>query len=407
MSEMTSRERVLTALRHEEPDRVPVDFGGMRSTGIALQAYVRLKEFLGYKKSRPRLYDLMQWLAEPEEPMLQRLGGDVVQLHRYQPTFGIAIDEWRQWKTPDGIPCLVPAEFRPARNKQGEWEVRENGRVIAKMPADGHWFDQVYFPLAEANTFSDIDRFEIPKVTDAEVNYLRREAKRLHDETNFAILGAFGANLLEGGHFDWGYQKFMTVLSENCALAEYYLDRLTESHIECLRRYLPAVKNYIQVIQVGDDLGMQTGPQISPQMYREIFKPRHSRIYHFIKQNSDLFVFLHTCGSVYALIPDLIEAGVDIFNPVQIGAAGMEPARLKREFGRHLVFWGGGCDTQTTLLRGSVADVQQEVKKLIGIFAPGGGFVFTQVHNILREIPPEKIIVMYDAARQYGRYPIM
>ncbi|MGQ9630982.1 MAG: uroporphyrinogen decarboxylase family protein [bacterium] len=404
---MNSRERVLTSLQHREPDRVPIDFGAMRSTGIVAPAYARLRDHLGIRGGNVKVYDVFQWLAEPEWEVRKRFGGDVVQLHRLEPAFGIDIKEWKLWKSWDGPEYLVPKGFNPAIAPDGSAEIRDvEGRTIARRPKDGFWFDQVHFPLAEAKTKGDIDRFPWPKISDEEVEYLSEEARRLDEETDCAILGAFGGNILEGGHFDWGYERFMLLLAEDRDLAEYYLNRLSENHIENLKRYLPAVKDHIHIIQVGDDLGMQSGPQMSPKMYRELIKPHHKKIYEYIKENSDLYLFLHSCGGIYELIPDLIEIGVDIINPVQTSAAGMDPARLKREFGKDLTFWGGGVDTQTTVTRGSVKDIRREVEERIRIFAPGGGFVFTQVHNIQADIPPEKVVAIYDTALKKGKYPI-
>ena len=401
---LTPRERVLMALNHEEPDRIPIDFGAMRSTGISVSAYMKLREKLGITEGRPKLYDLMQWLAEPELPVLERLHGDVVQLHRYRPTYGLDIGEWREWTTPDGHEVLVPHGFDPVLMPDGSRVIMDGDRIIARMPKDGHWFDLEYHPLANAATYRDIDEYQFPTIGDDEIEFISREAKRLHDETDYAILASFGGNVFEQGQFDFGWQNFMTLLAGDPDLAMYYMDKLTDSVIEQLKKWLPAVRDYVQIVQVGDDLGMQTGPQISPKMYREMIKPFHTRIYQYIKENSDLFVFLHSCGSIYQLLPDIIEAGVDIINPVQYMAADMDPVRLKREFGKHLTFWGGGCDTQLVLTHGTIEEIQEETKRMISIFAPGGGFVFTTVHNILREIEPEKVLAVYDTAYEHGWY---
>ena len=401
---LTSRERVLLALNHEEADRIPIDFGAMRSTGISMTAYMKLREKLGVTEGRPKLYDLMQWLAEPELSVLERLHGDVIQLHRYSPTFGLDIGAWKEWTTPDGCDVLVPHGFDPVLMPDGSRVIMDGDTVIARMPKDGHWFDLEYNPLANATSYSDIDNYQFPTISDEEIEFLSREAKRLHDETDYAILASFGGNIFEAGQFDFGWANFMALLAGNPDLAMYYMDKLADSHIEQLKKWLPAVKDYVHIIQVGDDLGMQTGPQISPKMYREMIKPFHARIYQYIKENSDLFIFLHSCGSIYHLLPDIIDAGVDIINPVQYKAADMDPVRLKREFGKHLTFWGAGCDTQQVLTHGSIEEIKKETERMISIFAPGGGFVFTTVHNILREIEPEKVLAVYDTAYEHGWY---
>lgn len=401
---LTPRERVIQALNHQEADRIPIDFGAMRSTGISLTAYMKLREKLGISSGKVKLYDIMQWLAEPELPVLERLHGDVVQLHRYEPAFGLNIGQWKDWTTWEGSDVLVPRDFNPVDLPDGSKAVMAGDTIIARRPKDGFWFDVEYHPLANAKTYDDIDNHTWPTLSDEEAEFLEREAKRLYQETDYAILASFGGNIYEQGHFDFGFENFMTLLAGNPELATYYMDKLADSWIEQLRKWLPAVRDYVQIVQVGDDLGMQTGPQISPQMYRELIKPFHARIYQYIKENSDLHIFLHSCGSIYALLPDLIEIGVDIINPVQYKAADMDPVRLKREFGKHLTFWGGGCDTQHVLTRGTISQIKREVEEMVSIFAPGGGFVFTQVHNIQSDIAPEKVIALYDTAYQVGKY---
>ena len=176
-----------------------------------------------------------------------------------------------------------------------------------------------------------------------------------------------------------------------------FLDRLTEIHLEALEKFLAAVGPYVDIILFGDDLGMQTGPQVSPSMYREFFLPRHRLLWETAKKLADVKVMLHSCGSVAAYIPAFIEAGLDILQPVQTSARNMDAARLKREFGRELCLWGGGCDTQTVLPRLAPDQVAGDVRERMGILSPGGGYVFQQVHNIMANVPPQNIVAMFDA----------
>lgn len=401
---LTHRERVIMALNHQEADRVPIDFGAMRSTGISLGAYMRLREKLGITSGKVKLYDVWQWLAEPEMAVVEKLHADVVQLHRYEPSFGFNIGKWDEWTTPDGFDVLVPNGFNPTLLPDGRRVIMDGDTTIAWMPKDGHWFDLAHFPLANATTYEDIDDYPWPKVSDEEVEFLKKEAKRLYEETDYAILGSFGGSIYEQGQMDFGYEGFPILLASNRDLAMYYLDKVADNRIEQLKKWLPAVKDYVQVIQVADDLGMQTGPQISPKMYRELIKPYHARVCQYIKENSDLPIFLHSCGSIYAYIPDLIEIGVDIINPVQYRAKDMDPRRLKREFGKHLTFWGGGCDTQQVVTLGTIPEIVKETEEMVSIFAPGGGFIFTTVHNIQRDIEPEKVLAVYETAYRVGKY---
>lgn len=395
---MTPRERILCTLSHQEPDKMAVDFGGMRSTGITAVAYNQLRRYLGLEVKNTKLYDLMQQLAEPEMDILDKFGGDVIQLHRLSPCFGIPINRWKPGKLSDGSPCLVPRDFNPVRLEDGSLEVSDNKRVIARMPAGGYWYDQVYYPLAEAKSFADIDAHPFGLISAEEMAYLSKESKRLYEQTDYAILGEFGGNLFEAGHSDFGYQRFMELLLSERDLIEYYLDKLVASHLQNLKKYLTAVGDHIQVIQFGDDLGTQEALQISPKIYREIFKPRHAKLFRYVKDHSKAAVFFHSCGAIYDAIPDLIEIGVDILNPVQISSPNMQPEKLKKEFGEKLTFWGGGCDTQFILPHASISEIKRHVAENIKIFAKGGGYVFNQVHNIQQDIAPERIVALYQTA---------
>ena len=406
---MNSRERVLTALRHQEPDRVPIDLDGMRSTGIMAIAYNRLKAYLGLTGGETLVYDLMQQLAHPEPPVLERFGVDVLPLPT--PSWGLdpTNPAWKPWTLPDGSPALVPSGFNPLQDERGDWFILDDeGRATYRMPAGGLYFDQVYHPLAEATTIAEIEAFELPGVSDEELAWLRSEAQRLFETTDKAIMGHFGGNILEGAQGLRGWEQFMVDLVLEPALAQALTQKLADHYVAILPRYLDAVGDYIQIIQMGDDLGTQQGPQLSPAMYRKFIKPCHRQVYEFVKTYSQdtgkpsPHIFLHTCGSIYKLIPDLIEAGVDVLNPVQISAADMEPARLKREFGRDVSFWGGGADTQHVLPTATPEQVREHVRQLIEIFAPGGGYVFCQVHNIQANVPPENVVAMFDAALEFS-----
>jgi len=399
---MTSRERILTALNHREPDRVPIDFSGHRSSGIAAMAYPKLREFLGLPTKTVRVYDIVQQLAVVDEDVLDRFGVDTIELGR---GFALDDDSWSPWTLPDGAPCLVPS-WTPLERDDRRWIIRsKTGNVLAHMPEGVLYFEQTYFPFLDGD---DLQAVSValeesmwtavaspPGPIDSQA--LSEGAKRLREKTGRAIIGLFGGNLFEIGQFLYRNDRFMMMLAAEPQHAHDFLDKLVEIHLANLEEFLEAVGEYIDIILFGDDLGMQTGPIISPQMYREFFKPRHQLLWSRAKQLADVKVMLHCCGGVLELLPDLIEAGLDAINPVQISCSGMDAARLKADFGKDITFWGGGCDTRDILPTGTPLQVAENVREQVRILSPGGGFVFQQVHNILANIPPANIIAMFDA----------
>ena len=409
---MNSRERVVAALEHQEPDRVPIDFGGHRSSGIAAIAYARLRDALGLPRRPIRVYDPIQQLAIIDEDVLERFHVDTIELGR---GFAQEDEHWRDWTLPDGTPCQMPRWACPER-ENGAWVLRSaSGRVVARMPDGALYFEQTYWPFLEHD---ELDR--LPEAM-AETMWIALRtppgplvagqygdqvlvegAKKLRARTDRAILGLFGGNLLEIGQFLYRNDNFLMLLAADPQRAHEFLDRLVEIHLANLEKFLGLVGPYIDVILFGDDLGMQNGPQISPAMYREFFKPRHARMWRRAKELAPVKVKLHSCGSVRKLLPDLIDAGLDAINPVQISCAGMDAAGLKADFGRRMTFWGGGCDTHRVLTFGTPEEIRKHVRRQIETLRPGGGFVFQQVHNILANVPPENVMAMFDAAWEYG-----
>lgn len=404
---MTSRERVLAALNHREPDRVPIDCSGHRSSGIAAMLYPKLRQYLGLPARPVRVYDPIQQLAILDEDILERFGIDTIELGR---GFARRDEDWAEWVLPDGTPCEMPVWALPEREDR-RWVIRSaSGQVIAQMPDGAIYFEQTIYPFYEKDNLEDIPGALAESMWTAIASppgplvegprgdqLLSEGARELRAKTDRAILGLFGGNLLEMGQFFYRNDGFLILLAEDPDRAHAFLDRIVERHLKNLEHFLTLVGDSIDIIVFGDDLGMQSGPQISPAMYREFFKPRHAEMWNRAKQLADVRVMLHCCGGVRELLPDLIEAGLDAINPVQISCSGMDVEGLKRDFGREMVFWGGGCDTQRVLPKGLPEEVEAHVRHQVGILKRGGGFVFQQVHNVLADAPPENVVAMFDA----------
>ena len=401
---MTSRERILTALDHNEPDRVPIDLGGMRSTGIHAKAYRRFVDYLGYRDLPVKVFDVHQMLAFVDDEIRREVHSDAIELKRLNGGFGTRIDSWKGRDIfDDGSRYLFPDGFDPKVKEDGSLVIERDGVEVATMPRGGHYFDRSYFPLAHAGRKEEISALVLPRLTGEEIEFLKAQLTGIRESTDCAVIGAFGGNFLEAGHSMFGYQEFMERLITDRPLMEFFLDRLLETYLVDLEKYLSALGDDIDIIQIGDDYGTQENTAISPRIFRSIFKPRLKTLCDFIhRKKPDLFIFLHSCGSVYTFIPDFIEVGVQILNPVQTNAKNMEPERLKNEFGRDIVFWGGGCDTQHVLPFGTLKDLEDDIRRRIDIFSPGGGFVFSPIHNIQAEVPPEKIFRLFECAYEYG-----
>jgi len=398
---MTPRDRIRTALSHREPDRLPLDFGGTDVTSLLAPAYVRLRRTIGL--SGPiRLIDPAQLLPLIEDAILDYAGTDAKRL-------GFPLEHWVARDLLPGEICLVPR--RNAPEKVGtDWVIRDQqGRVAMEMKPGGACFRQVRFPLADVERPTDLEHYrsevealDAPAAAAEDCGALAAEARRLRAESDRFLILNVGGHLFAGAQWLCGFEKFMVDLLSNRPLVEALLDRIVEVHIRRVERYAAAVGSLVDMVYVCDDLGTQAAPQLSPRLYREVIKPRHAAICRAIKKSfRGAFLMLHTDGAVRDFIPDFIEMGIDVLNPIQVSATGMDPLALKREFGRDIAFWGGGCDTQRVLPFGTPAEVQDEVRRRCDQLAPGGGFVFSHIHNIQGETPTENILAMLEAVHNY------
>jgi uroporphyrinogen decarboxylase len=399
------RQRVLCTLAHKEPDRIPIDLGGMDSTGIHAMAYKNFKQHLGIFSGRIQVFDPYQMAATVEREVLDQIGADILPVP-------FDAREYETGLLPDGSQAEFPSKWKPIKYSDGtEAIVTKKGKVIAKRLESGLYFETVDYPFADAQSVAEIEshldvfaQFDWPFFCDQTLEEMGVRARQLYENTDFLLMGNFAFHIFLGGQLLRGFDKFLIDLIQNQSIAHAILDNLTIAAIERFSRYAETVGPYVQVINVNDDLGTQMNTMLSPQLYRKIVKPYHARLYGYIKQKWPGYLFLHSDGAIAPLIPDLIEIGVDILNPIQLHARGMDPVLLKQQFGDVLSFWGGGCDTQRVLPFGNPQKVRNEVRMRIDQLAPGGGFVFNQVHNIQPGVPMENIIAMYDTIISCGKY---
>jgi len=375
---VTSRERVLASLRHKEPDRVPIDLGA-GTTGIEVEAYDRLKALLGLKGQTKTF---VRDHVEVDDPILQQFGIDT----RYVRVGG-----------PRGHRVRIEAD----NSYLDIWGVRW------QKPASSLYWDMVAHPIAEP-TLEALAAYRWPDPHDpGRTDGIRDRARTLSGQGEYAVvLDNTGFGAFEQGWALRGFENFYMDMVAEPKFAEALIQGVADYQVALYEHVLEEVGPYVDVVMVAEDLGSQDGPLISPETYRRMVKPAQKRVWQFIKSRTDAKLFLHSCGSVRRFIPDLIEIGVDILNPIQVAAAGMDPKELKREFGNDLTFWGGGCDTQRVLTFGTPDDVEREVRRRIRELAPGGGFVFNQIHNIQPGVPPENVVRMFETVLTHGVYPL-
>jgi uroporphyrinogen decarboxylase len=392
---MNSRERVLAAVNHREPDRVPIDLGGTRQSGIAASTYDQLKQRLGIK-TRTRVFDVYQMLAEVERPVMERFGADVIGLNRPAVAFGIENKDWRPWRLFDGTPVEVPGGFRPVTEDSGDLVLVRNGEPIARMPSGGYYFDRL--EVYPGGRHAPVEEVNPPVLSDQLCDHYAASAEALYQNTNFAIVAPMGPPYeLFYGLGTGGFETWMMALAAEPDYVNALCEKLVDVWLENLKRFTQAVDNRVQILQFNDDFGTQDAPFISTRMFRELIMPHYKRGLDWVHANTDMKVFLHSDGAIAPLIPSIIEMGVDILNPVQTSARGMDARMLKEEFGDRLVFWGGSLDCQKTLPFGRPEEVRREVREHVDALAPGGGFVFAPVHNIQANVPTENVIAMFDA----------
>jgi len=375
---LSHRDRVLTVLNREAPDRTPVDLGGSPGTGINVCAYQRLKTHLGLP-GPVRMQSERSLLAWPEEAVLERFQADLRLIVARSPE-----DSGQRGVFDEA-----------AYNREAEYT--DVWGVVRRRPPRGHYY-VVHAPFdREELRLADLDAHPWPAPRQADAEALRQEAARLRRETDCALVAFMPGRIFSMGQFLCGFSNWLVQLKVNREFCEALLDRTLDIQLGMAEDTLQALNGVADILYLADDYGIQTGPLISPALFREVFKPRMARLIAFLKARSSAKIAFHSCGSVFALIPDFIETGVEILNPIQVAAADMDSARLRRQFGRHLIFWGG-IDTQSVLPSGNPVQVRAEVAHRVNDLWPG--YIGASVHNIQAEVPPENIVAMFDALRE-------
>ncbi len=423
---MSSRERVRLALEHKESDCVPLDLGATTVTGMHVDTVYRLRQALDLDApgTPVKVIEPFQMLGEIEPDLLNALAIDTARVSGTGTAFGFPLEGWKEWKTFGGAPALVPAGFNTQPEPNGDLLLYPQGDRSAppsgRMPKGGFYFDVIIRqePFKEEDLRVEDNLEECSVISSAEVEHYRRTAEELYTQSDKALvlnLGQFGLGNISrvpapGLKSPKGIRDvaewYMSLSTRRDHIYKIF-EAQTKINLVNLEKIYAAVGNRVSVAYMtGTDFGAQNGPLVSPQTYRSLFLPFHKQVNDWVHRNTTWKTFIHSCGSVWALVEDFIAAGFDILNPVQCSAAHMNPYDLKSKFGDRVTFWGGGVDTQGTLPFGSAQEVREEVRERIRAFGPGGGFVFNAVHNIQALVPVENVLAMYRTAREYGRYPL-
>jgi uroporphyrinogen decarboxylase len=384
---MNSRQRAKMALNHQEPDKIPFDLGGTVLTSINIHAYRQLRQYLGLPEKEIGVMDVFQQMAVVDDDVRQVLGVDVRNVApRSSATHQIVVNETDM----------------PGYNFfHDEWGIGW------RMPKEGgFYYDMFDHPLAKASSIEDIKNFPWPDPADpSRFEGLRERAKYVAEEQGeLVILGGLAAGFIEITAWVRGFAKFYPDMVTNLDWLTYLMDTIIDLKMAYWEIALPIVGEYADVVQEADDLAGQFDLLISPQIYRQVVKPRHKKIMDFIKARTDAKIFFHSCGAIREIIPDMIEIGIDIINPVQVSAKGMESSALKRDFGKDITFWGGLVDTQGVFTDGTEQQVRDEVRRRIDDLGPGGGFIAATVHNVQANVPPQNVMAMWETLQEYGDY---
>lgn len=417
---MTSRERVIAALNHQEPDYVPMDLGGCGQTGINASTLYKLRKAYGLEEHPLKIVEPMQLLGEVEWDLLEKIKGDVVPLWNRGNMFGNSNENiTRPWTMSDGTPVYMSEDF--------EFDVDERGYTLAypcgdrsaapslQMPRGGFFFDNIERSEYDEDNLTPLEDFResYPLKTEEDCLFWEKQLKYIRDNSDYAVFGVFGGMSIGDaaevpGPFvkkPHGIRGVQDWLMANLMYPEYVEEVFryaAEVEIRNLELYRQVVGDGIQTIWLsGTDFGTQNGPMYSLDTFRSLYKPFYKKINDWIHEHTSWKTWYHTCGAVSSFMEDFIEMGMDVVNPVQLSAAGMNGPELKQKYGDRITFWGGGVNTQHTLPSGTPAQVYQEVMDRLKLFSPGGGFVFATIHNVVANVPVENLVAMYRAVNDF------
>ena len=377
---MNSRQRLIMALKHKEPDRVPIDLGGVSVSLIHKNSHRALAEYLGINDPDEKIHNLMTMCVYTDERIKERFRADIELIQPGKP------DKWE---------LVIDKDT-------GKWT--DDWGVVYKKPAGVMFYEWDRQPLQDASEISDIEKYKMPDVEDpGRYRGIREKVIKIYETTGKAMLVNSAYGIWEQTMTIRGLQNSLMDLAGNKRFAEHLAEKLLDWLLRYYDMMLGLVGEYVQVVKMDDDLGFRSGPLMSPDIYRKIYKPLHKKVVDFIRSKTNAKIFIHSDGSIYEFIPDFIELGIDIINPVEVTAVNMESDRLKKEFGKYISFWGGGCDNKI-LEEGTPNQVEEEVKKRINDFAKDGGFIFGSIHCIQPFVSPENIGALFDSAYKYGRY---
>ncbi|MGN0356200.1 MAG: uroporphyrinogen decarboxylase family protein [Muricoprocola sp.] len=417
---MNSRERVIATLNHQEPDYVPLDLGGCGQTGMNASTLYKLRKAYGLDEHPIKIVEPLQLLGEVELDLVEKIHGDVVPLWNRTNLFGMRNDVLtKRWDMPDGTPTYMSADFEYDVDERGYTLVYPCGdrsaRPSLQMPKGGCFFDNIERSEYDEDNLTPIEDYaeSYPVKTEEDCEYWEKQINHIYNNSDYAVFGVLGGMsigdaaevpgpFLKNPHGIRGVQDWLMAHIMYPEYVEEVFEIATQATLKNLELYRQAVGNKIQAIWLsGTDFGTQNGPMHSLDTFRTLYKPYYKRVNDWIHENTTWKTWYHTCGAVSTFMDDFVDMGMDIVNPVQLSAAGMDGKELKKKYGDKLTFWGGGVDTQHTLPSGTPQEVYDQVMERLKIFSPGGGFVFATIHNVVANVPVENLKAMYQAVNDF------